>query len=214
MSIFDAYDSEFTALSQDISRNISDFKANVANTEKCSTINRHVDALLLQAGDLLKQMEVEVRSHNSATRKVLSEKVNQYKRVLSSLRTDFAKAKEESDRSNLFAGTKSGEDRQRLLNTNEKLNRQNDTILAAQRSVAETEDVAMDITNELARNREKIESSRDKVREFTGMTDTARRLINSMSRREVQQKMIMAFIAVVLLAAIGIVIYFTIIKKK
>jgi hypothetical protein len=31
MSIFDAYDSEFTALSQDISRNISDFKANLGN---------------------------------------------------------------------------------------------------------------------------------------------------------------------------------------
>jgi hypothetical protein len=41
------------------------------------------------------------------------------------------------------------------------------------------------------------------------MTDTARRLINSMSRREVQQKMIMGFVAVVLLSAIGIVIYFT-----
>lgn len=47
------------------------------------------------------------------------------------------------------------------------------------------------------------------VREFTGMTDTARRLINSMSRREVQQKMIMGFIALVLLAAIGIVVWFT-----
>lgn len=213
MSIFDAYDSEFTSLSQDISRNISDFKANTSNSDKCASINRHVDALLLQAGDLLKQMEVEVRSHDSATRKVLTEKVNQYKRVLSSLRTDFGKAKEESERGNLFAGTKSGEDRQRLLNTNEKLSRQNETILSAQRTVAATEDVAMDITNELARNREKIESSRDKVREFTGMTDTARRLINSMSRREVQQKMIMGFIAFVLVAAIGIVIWFTSIKK-
>lgn len=108
-------------------------------------------------------MEVEVRSHDSATRKVLSEKVNQYKRVLSSLKSDFGKAKEECERNNLFAGTKSGADRQRLLNTNEKLSRQNDTILAAQRSVAETEDVAMDITSELGRNREKIESSREKV---------------------------------------------------
>ena len=132
--------------------------------EKCASINRHVDALLLQAGDLLKQMEVEVRSHDSATRKVLSEKVNQYKRVLNSLRTDFTKAKEESDRNNLFAGTKSGADRQRMMDTNQKLGRQNETILAAQRSVAETEEVALDITNELSRNREKIESSRDKVR--------------------------------------------------
>lgn len=109
-------------------------------------------------------MEVEVRSHDSATRKVLTEKVKQYKRVLGSLQADFSKVKEESERNDLFSGTKSGADRQRLLNTNEKLNRQNETILSAQRSVAETEDVAMDITNELSRNREKIESSREKVR--------------------------------------------------
>jgi hypothetical protein len=43
------------------------------------------------------------------------------------------------------------------------LARQNDTILAAQRSVAETEDVALEITNELARNREKIQSAHSKV---------------------------------------------------
>lgn len=35
--------------------------------------------------------------------------------------------------------------------------------MAAHRTVAETEDVAMEITNELGRNREKIESSHNKV---------------------------------------------------
>jgi hypothetical protein len=48
------------------------------------------------------------------------------------------------------------------------------------------------------------------VNEFTGMTDSARRLIHSMSRREVQQKMILSFIALVLLAGIVVTIYYTV----
>jgi len=36
-------------------------------------------------------------------------------------------------------------------------------ILNAQRTVAETEEVGIEITNELARNREKIDSSRARV---------------------------------------------------
>jgi hypothetical protein len=74
----------------------------------------------MQAGDLVKQMEVEVRSHDPATRKMLTEKVNQYKKSLNSLRSDFEKAREESQRSGLFVGSKSNEQRQRLLDTNDK----------------------------------------------------------------------------------------------
>lgn len=44
-----------------------------------------------------------------------------------------------------------------------RIDRQNDLISNAHRSVSETEEVGMEITAELARNREKIESSRAKV---------------------------------------------------
>ena len=89
----------------------------------------------------------------------------------------------------------------------------------------ETEDVANDITAELARNREKIESSRAKVRlilviskififvgqasEFAGITDSARRVLASMSRRDVRQKYLVFFIAVVLIIAIVITAVYT-----
>lgn len=46
-----------------------------------------------------------------------------------------------------------------------RLNRQNDMILNATRTVQETEEVGLEITQELARNREKIESSRARVSE-------------------------------------------------
>jgi hypothetical protein len=88
--------------------------------DKSTTLIRHIEALISQAGDLIKQMEVEVRSHDTATRKILTDKVNSYKRSLQSLRSDFDKAREESQRSNLFVGSKSNEQRQRLLDTNDK----------------------------------------------------------------------------------------------
>jgi vesicle transport through interaction with t-SNAREs 1 len=74
MSIFEAYNGEFTSLSADISKSIIEFKAN-SSGEKSKGIGRHVEALLAQASDLVKQMEVEVRSHDASTRKVLSDKV-------------------------------------------------------------------------------------------------------------------------------------------
>ena len=44
-----------------------------------------------------------------------------------------------------------------------RLDRQNEAILNATRTVAETEEVGIEITNELARNREKIETGRSRV---------------------------------------------------
>ncbi len=122
-------------------------------------------------------------------------------------KAEYEKAKESINRSNLI-GDKSIEQRQRLLDTNEKLNRQNEMIMNAQRTVAETEEVGLEITTELARNREKIQSAHGKVKDFSSITDSARRLVSSMSRRDVQQRFILFFIAAVLIIAIVITVYF------
>mmetsp|Transcript_7367 Transcript_7367/g.6604 ORF Transcript_7367/g.6604 Transcript_7367/m.6604 type:complete len:214 (+) Transcript_7367:62-703(+) len=213
MSIFDAYDSEYGALSRDIIKNISELKQlSSDNKEKSSNLIRHIDALLIQAADLIKQMEIEVRSHDAGTRKALNEKVSEYKKSLLSLRNDYDRTKEKSQRSSLI-GDKSIEQRERLLKTNDKLAIQNELILNATRTVAETEEVGMEITKELARNREKIESSRARAREFSGITDSARRLLSVMQRREVQQKMMLGGLAVVLIIAIAVTAYYSTHKK-
>lgn len=205
-SLFDAYDQEFTSISQDINKNINELKRTSGGASG-GTI-RHIENLLSQAQDLIKQMEVEVRSLDPATKKVLNEKLQQYKKSTSSLKSDFERAKEQAQRSNLI-GDKSIEQRQRLLDTNDKLSRQNEMIANAHRTVAETEDVAAEITTELARNREKILSSRAKATEFMGITDTARRLVSSMSQRDVRQKYMIVFLAIVLIIAIAITIYYS-----
>ena len=168
---------------------------------------------IIQANDLIKQMNVEVRSSDPSTRRNLTEKINQYQKTMVAHKSDFEQAKDANQRSQLI-GDKSSAHRQRLLDTNDKLARQNEVILAASRTVAETEEVGIEITNELIRNREKIQSAHAKTRDFIGITDSARRLITSMQRRDVQQRFILAFIAVVLIIAISITVYFTQSKSK
>lgn len=65
-------------------------------------------------------MEVEVRSQDSSTRKVLNDKVVQYKKSLASFRTDYEKTKIDVQRSSLVSDSRSGTDRERFLKTNEK----------------------------------------------------------------------------------------------
>ena len=73
---------------QEIAKNNSELKQCAPqDTEKVTGLVRLVEGLLSQAGDLIKQMEVEVRSHDPATRKVLLDKVGQYKKSMLSHRS-------------------------------------------------------------------------------------------------------------------------------
>ena len=56
------------------------------------------------------------------------------------------------------------EQRDRLLRTNEQLDSQTDMLESGKRRILEIEQVGTEITTELARNREKIESAHSKVR--------------------------------------------------
>lgn len=187
---------------------------------------RQIEAQLAQSKDLIKQMEVEMRSQDGkpitasscysyskycitvATRKMLTEKVQSCKRTESSLTSDYGRARDQVQKSGLIGG-KSENQRQRLLNTNEKSTRGNEMILNSIRTVRETEDVGVEIMTELERNREKIQSSRNKVTDFVGMTDTARRMLAGMENRDTQQKMILGFVAVFLFISIVIIIYYS-----
>lgn len=211
MSIYAAYDSEFTAISQDIESNIHELKTCGPN-EDTSTLIRTIDGLFSQLNELLKQMQVEVRSNDISTRKVMLEKVDVLKKSMSASKKDYAAIKERCGRS-LLMGSNSLTDRQRFLNTNEKLDRQNEMIANAHRSVLESEEVGLVITEELTRNREKLESSASKASEFAGITDTARRLLSNMSRRNTRQRWLTVLIVVLLIVAFSLAIYYGTSKK-
>ena len=118
-TVFDAYDQDFKSLSRDIQQGLSDLKNGNNEAGKVSSIVKSLDALFHERNDLLKQIEIEVRGHDSATRKILSEKLSTMKKSSNKDKSEFEKCKEKAERSNLI-GTKSQQDRQRLLDTNDK----------------------------------------------------------------------------------------------
>ena len=105
--------------------------------------------------------------------------VTEYRKSIAAMKGDYTSVKQKLERQELMNnGTVDNrsnynkEQRQRLLDTNDKINRQNEKIISAQRTVAETEEVGAEIIEELGRNREKIQSSHNRIKEFVGLTDS------------------------------------------
>lgn len=120
MSIFEAYDTEFSSLKQEISKNIDEYRSCSENNEKSAPLLRLIDALFMQSNDLIKQMEVEARSSDASSRKVLNERVSQYKKAVQQLKNDSQSITALIEKNALLGVTKSGEQRQRLLDTNDR----------------------------------------------------------------------------------------------
>jgi vesicle transport through interaction with t-SNAREs protein 1 len=211
-AIFQSYDEEFTSISSAISKEMTALKS-LVDHEDCTGKIRMVEALMRQCVDLMKQMEIEVRSQDGPTRIQLGDKLALYRKAQKNQQADFESAKAKASKEALMGGGGvSGDQRSleqdRLLGVNDKLYRQNEMILSAQRTVFETEEVGADIVNELSRNREKIESAQERARDFIGTADSARRLIGSMQRRESQHKFLMYALLFSLLVALCAGIYY------
>eukprot|EP00542_Grammatophora_oceanica_P017454 CAMPEP_0194029932 /NCGR_PEP_ID=MMETSP0009_2-20130614/3556_1 /TAXON_ID=210454 /ORGANISM="Grammatophora oceanica, Strain CCMP 410" /LENGTH=212 /DNA_ID=CAMNT_0038669755 /DNA_START=34 /DNA_END=672 /DNA_ORIENTATION=+ len=204
---FERYDDEFKSLVDQVKTSLEggdsadiDFSINV----------------LGQCEDLLKQMSVEARGvDDAASKRELLQKVRVCKAQLANLKDDVRSAKNKQDRAALElsggeGGGKGGSanaGKERLLQSQNQLQSQNDTLDRARRVMAETEDVALEITTELGRNRETLESAHGRVREVSGLTNRARRLLQNMNRRAVQQKLALYGVGIAICIVVLIMIW-------
>ncbi len=112
--IFDAYCDDLKFLATDLKNNLEVLRSG----ENFDSARKTIQAVLDQSNDLVKQVEVEVRGHSSQERRVLTEKLKVYKDEFFQLKQDFDSVVFQSQKSQLVG--KSGEDRGRMLETNEK----------------------------------------------------------------------------------------------
>lgn len=188
---FERYDDEFSELIQQIERSLDE------EPPSAYTVN-----LFQQADDLLKQMALEARSVLDASlKRDLLAKVRTLKGQLSALQS-------QSEKRGLFSGSQKSDRDKLLLKQNEDmLANQNDTLDRARRTMMETEQVALEITEELGNNREKLVSAHGRVREVSGLTSRARRLLTGMNHRAVQQKLVLYVVAVGLVLGFFVLLY-------
>lgn len=200
---FSRYNEEFSSIQTQIRSNLTIVTEALENDPSDPNIQSKMSLannLLTQAKDLLKQMTIESRSVDDKALKAECQKVVRVAKGNHANLVDDVKAVQtEVDRKSLMKGGRDIESgnparnsaaREHLLKTNNTLQSQNSTLDNARRIMAETEDVALEITEELSRNREAIESANSRVRGVSSLTNRARRVLVSMQRREVQQKMV------------------------
>jgi hypothetical protein len=190
---FDRYDDEFASLVQQIETSL--------NNEPPSPYTHN---LLVQCDDLIKQMAVEARSNtadNVNLKRTLLDKVRLCKSKYQALQA-------QSDRQNLLVhNNKTNNEFDRLRRNEDMLANQSDTLERARRTMEETEAVALEITDELGQNREKLMSAHGRIREVGGLTGRARRVLTSMNQRAMQQKMIMYAVGLALFVGFVALLY-------
>jgi vesicle transport through interaction with t-SNAREs protein 1 len=180
---FERYDEEYKSLK----KRVQDLLHDEFEDEE---VPGHTTNLLSQCEELLQQMALEARSvEDSSLKRELLGQVRTYKAECQKLKDDYNKSVLLAGRSN--NGQSANNHRERLLKQQDMLLNQNSQLENARKVLEETEQVALEITGELAHNRETIESAHGRVRSVAGLTGRARRILSSMGQRQAQQKMIM-----------------------
>jgi hypothetical protein len=198
---FERYDDEFQSLTAQVQESL-----------------RHLDedkgiefthSLLSQCDDLLKQMAIEARGvEDASSKRDLLAKVRVCKSQLAALRTEYDTALTRNQKESLFSnGNNSNSHKERLLDNEKQMEQQSETLERAKTVMADTEGIALEITSELSRNREVMETSHGRIKQVSGLTNRARRLLQNMNRRRVQQKMALYGISVAIVIVVIILLW-------
>ena len=219
---FQRYDDEFATLTKQVKSSFNDnnnngggggggYKDDEESGTTTETTNTSAGDMLDQCDELLQQMALEARSSetDAGVKRELLVKVRNYKNEIKSLKDENNKRSLMSSRNNsgIGGGNNNNSQKQKLLQQQEMMTNQNNQLDSARRVLQETEQVALEIGEELQSNRATIESAHGRVRQVTTLTGRARRVVASMNQRAVQQKMLLYG-----LAASVVIVFFIFIK--
>jgi vesicle transport through interaction with t-SNAREs 1 len=173
-------------------------------------------------------MEMEARSAVGGMRRKLMDRLRRYKDDLGTMKDEFKQAKVALPDASVMRGSLLGggameeglggsasmDQRKRLLASTDRAQRGTEKIREARRIAAETEDIGATTMVDLEAQRETIKRAHDHVEGTSANVGRSRRILTTMARRVVTNKIIMCLIILVLLGAIAMIVYFEFIKKK
>ncbi|CAJ0932729.1 unnamed protein product, partial [Mesorhabditis belari] len=183
-----------------------------AKPEERPNIVRDTKKMLAQVNDLLDQMELAVRDlpAGSGERSKFEMRVRSYKQDKRQLDGELDKAiqraREEADRGELFSEEADAQEDQLIANT-QRLERTSRKIQDAYRMVVETEEIGVEVLNNLSSQRETIGRSRDRMREADADLGRSSRLLNIMIRRVIQNRLLVLGVAVFLMFVLLFVVW-------
>ena len=175
-----------------------------------------------EAESLLQQMDMEARSLSGQVRGQLQGRCRKYRDNINHLKADHKKALASVNagkRDELFQGAgddyavTSMDQRTRLLASTDRLNSSTSRLESSHRTILQTEELGRDVLTNLHGQREQLQNTRDNLRKADDNIGRSSRVLRTMGRRVITNKIIMALIILVLLASILLIVYFKWIKK-
>jgi hypothetical protein len=203
---FQRYDDEFQSLTRQVRASFGADEGGFKDEETGEIADNPAECLD-QCEELLQQMALEARSVPDASlKRELLTKVRSYKGKLQTLKDEDNKRSLMSSARGNGNSSQNNEHKGRMRQQQEMLQNQNRTLDSARRVLQETEQVALEIGDELSSNRATIESASGRIRQVTSLAGRARRVVSSMNLRSRQQKMLLYGLAVS--AAILLIVFF------
>lgn len=214
-SLIETYEQQYATLTADITHNINSISS-TRGAEKQKYV-RQVEKLFDEAKELLEQMDLEVKDLTNDKQKYRT-RVKSYQVELSKLETDVRRAKLgiDSSRDELLGDdTHDSEDqRRRLLENTEMLDRSTRRLDHGYKVTLETERIGAQVIEDLSSQRETIQRSRQRLGEMNSNLGKSSRLLSGMMRRIIQNRLLLLGVGLVLLIIIIVAIYFMVRKNS
>ncbi|XP_057493068.1 vesicle transport v-SNARE 12 [Actinidia eriantha] len=215
--VFEGYERQYCELSANLSRKCDSAGPLPDGEDKKQKVSE-IKAGLDDADVLIRKMDLEARSLQPSLKAVLLAKLREYKADLNKLKREVKKissvntnpiSREELMESGMAdAHAVSGDQRERLAMSTERLNQSSDRIKESRRTMLETEDLGVSILQDLHQQRETLLHSHKKLHGVDDAIDKSKKVLTSMSRRMSRNKLIVGSIIAALVLAIILVLYF------
>ncbi|XP_063708627.1 vesicle transport through interaction with t-SNAREs homolog 1A-like [Culicoides brevitarsis] len=219
MGLIDDYEQQYSQLTAEATALIG--RLSVASGGDKRQLIQNIDTLLQEAGETLEQIGLEIRDSDPGARPGLTYKLNCYNAELKRLQNEFTMAK--SNKNTVNAGFDDDEyddvnvtedQKRRLLDNSERLERSGNQLTNAYRIAVETEEIGNSVLRDLENQRETLTRARGRLRDTDAELGRSGRLLNTMIMRHMRDKFVLIGIGAVFLLVICVSVYFSFTKKE
>jgi len=204
--IFERFEKEYTALSASVGSKVAALSKAGPADDRAANIAT-ADAELMQADELLQQMELEARSVTAKERPRLQTRLKGYKSDVTNLRKEIKEARAVAAREQLMSGGRSppesADQQAHLLQINERTRSGTEKLRQAQATALEAEAIGNNIMSDLRSQRETIMHATGTLQRANEGLARGSRVLNSIGRRALANKLLMWLM--ILLLTFGII---------
>ncbi|XP_054707854.1 vesicle transport through interaction with t-SNAREs homolog 1B-like [Uloborus diversus] len=219
---FESLEDDFVALKDGLVSKIDDLNRKSSNQAK-KNVQREIERELEDAQRLLEDLDGEARSAPYPFRMQMNSRIKTYRQDLNAIKKKIQQSESSSQRSQLLGnpsqpgtGPLSSStlgNRGRLLQMNETVNRTTESVHRAQRVAAETDEVAVAVVDELGTQREALIRTKERLVDTDSNLVKSRKILRSMYRRVMTNKLILIVIIILELAILAGVVYYKFFRK-